>query len=107
MTPQKPCRQAAKKSAQGEQGSASGAEASVEESPAEDDARGAWALEAPADPPDTPVDAAAERGASLYFSSSAFSGGTACVLSCRQAARLDRKSTRLNSSHPSISYAVF
>src|SRR5437762_7834512 len=33
--------------------------------------------------------------------------GPACVLDCRREAAADRKSTRLNSSHRCISYAVF
>src|ERR1700675_1716662 len=69
----------------GEQASAVGAPVSGESLVATG-ARGAWALEAPADPPDD-VDAAVASGASLYFSSSAFSGGTDCIFSCRQAAR--------------------
>src|SRR5438876_4748847 len=34
-------------------------------------------------------------------------GGRAALARVAQVRRLDRKSTRLNSSHPSISYAVF
>src|SRR3712207_8681130 len=52
------------------------------------------------------ADAAGERGAHALLVGAAVGGGDGVAI-IRGAALADRKSTRLNSSHANISYAVF
>src|SRR2546421_7331159 len=51
--------------------------------------------------------AAAVRGPVIMLPSKRTTGRATCLLGSRSTARRDRKSTRLNSSHDQISYAVF